>query len=212
MATFSVTHAQRLDNVAVLTTLTGADLVVGTTITVSGTGNGFDGTFTVVAVPEFLLVNVTTSGDFIYDSDVIIPNQVLVLDVGDNVDRYAVSPYGTLTYSGQTGVTWITSADVQEFLGISSATANDTAYLATVVAASNAFCYRRRQAAGYSDSKASAPDGSIKLGAVLYAAGLYRERGSIDSFQVYDTMTTGAPIATMGRVLQLLGVNRSQVA
>jgi|Laugrefabdmm15sn_1035127.scaffolds.fasta_scaffold14099_3 hypothetical protein len=212
MATSSITHAQRLDGVAVLTTLTGAEVVVGQSVTVAGVGNGFDGTFTVVAVPEFLLINVTTSGDFVYDSDVIIPNQILVLDAGNEYDRYPVDPYGTLTYTGQTGVTWITSADVQEFLGIASATANDTAYLATCVSAANAWCYRRRQAAGYNDLKASAPDGSIKLGTVLYAAGLYRERGSVDSYQTFDTMTTGAPIASIGRVLQLLGVNRSQVA
>ena len=152
MATFSVTHAQRLDGVAVLTTLTASDVLVGSSVTVAGVGDGFDGTFTVAAVPEFLLINVTNSGDYIYDADVIIPNQILVLDAGDNLNRYAVEPWGTLTWAGQTGVTWITSADVEEFLGIETATANDTAFLTYCVNASNAFCYRKRVEAGYVDS------------------------------------------------------------
>jgi hypothetical protein len=44
------------------------------------------------------------------------------------------------------------------------------------------------------------------------AASLYRERGSIDSFQSFQDMTTSAPVASMGRINQLLGIKRSQVA
>jgi hypothetical protein len=44
------------------------------------------------------------------------------------------------------------------------------------------------------------------------AASLYRERGSIDSFQSFQDMTVSAPVASMGRINQLLGIKRSQVA
>jgi hypothetical protein len=58
----------------------------------------------------------------------------------------------------------------------------------------------------------SVPDAAVKAGAVLMAASLYRERGSIDSFQSFQDMTSSAPVASMGRINQLLGIKRSQVA
>jgi hypothetical protein len=58
----------------------------------------------------------------------------------------------------------------------------------------------------------SVPDAAVKAGVVLMAASLYRERGSIDSFQSFQDMTVSAPVASMGRINQLLGIKRSQVA
>jgi hypothetical protein len=47
----------------------------------------------------------------------------------------------------------------------------------------------------------------------MYAATLYRERGSVDSFASFDSMAVGAsPSATLGRIMQLLGCGRAQVA
>lgn len=131
-------------------------------------------------------------------------------DAGDDVERGPVQPTGTLTWS--ISCTWTTSALVIEFLGISGATANDTAYIATCVSASNQWCFRRRQQAGYYDNPATAPDASVQLGATLYASSLYRERGSVDSFQSFESMSVGVPTLTNGRIMQLLGVRRSQVA
>ena len=46
----------------------------------------------------------------------------------------------------------------------------------------------------------------------MYAASLYRQRGSIDSFQSFDAMGGAQPIASFGQIMQLLGTGRAQVA
>ena len=210
MATYSITHRMRLSNVAVIQTLTATDVTVGQSVTVAGVGNGLDGTFTVVAVPTALLIDITDEGDPVYDWDVLIPNQLAYLDTGDDVSRDDLTTFGTLTWTPT--CTWTSSANVVEFLGISGATANDTAFITTCTNAANAWAYRKRQEAGYRDSLTTSPSADVTLGTTLYAASLYRERGSIDSFQSFDSMQTTNPAMSMGRIHQLLGVNRSQVA
>lgn len=210
MATFSITHHQRIDGVAIVQTLTETDIAVGQSVTLSGLGHGLNGTHVVIAVPQYLYIGLTYQGDLEFNYDVIIPNQLAFISSGNALERSAVDPFGTLTWS--ISCTWTTSAKVTEFLGISAATANDTAFIATCVGASNAWSFRKRVEAGYADSPTTSPSDDVTLGATLYAAALYREKGSIDSFQTYESMTSGAPIANMGRIHQLLGVNRSQVA
>jgi hypothetical protein len=208
MAVFTVTHAQRVDDYAVIQTLEATDITIGQTIVVAGVGNSFDATYIVQAIPTFLFVGVSVEGDFIFDYEVTITNQLLVKSNFDNYSRAAAT--GTVTWT-QT-CSWTTVANTQEFLGISSATANDTAYLTTCVAAANAWCFRRRVQAGYHDSLTTVPDGSVLLGTTLYAAGLYRERGTTgDSYASFGDMS-GPPLMTLGRVNQLLGVKRSQCA
>ena len=208
MAVFTVTHAQRVDDYAVIQTLEATDITIGQTIVVAGVGNNFDATYIVQAVPTFLYVGIGVQGDFIFDYEVTITNQLLVKSNFDNYQR--ASATGTVTWT-QT-CSWTTVANVQEFLGIASATANDTAFLTTCVAAANAWCFRRRVQAGYHDSLTTVPDGSVLLGTTLYAAGLYRERGTTgDSYASFGDMS-GPPLMTLGRVNQLLGVKRSQVA
>jgi hypothetical protein len=110
-------------------------------------------------------------------------------------------------------VSWIVAADVTSWLGIDVATANDTAFVTVCVNASNAWCYRKRREAGYIDSMTTVPSADVKLGATMYAATLYRERGSVDSFASFDSMgIPAAPSATLGRIMQLLGCGRAQVA
>ena len=210
MATFSITHRMRLDDVVVIQTLTETDIAVGQSVTVSGLGNGMDGTFVVVAVPQFLYTGLSYQGDMTYNTDVIIPNQLAYIDAGDAVDRDSADPFGTLTWT--ISCTWTTSANVTEFLGIAAATANDTAYIATCVAAANAWAFRKRVEAGYTDAAGTSPSSDVTLGVTLYAAALYRERGSIDSFQTFEAMTPATTGFNMGRIHQLLGINRSQVA
>lgn len=210
MATFSITHRMRLDDVVVIQTLTETDIAVGQSVTVSGLGNGMDGTFVVVAVPQFLYTGLSYQGDMTYNTDVVIPNQLAYIDSGDVVERDSADPFGTLTWS--ISCTWTTSGNVTEFLGIASATANDTAYIATCVAAANAWAFRKRVEAGYTDAPGTSPSSDVTLGTTLYAAALYRERGSIDSFQTFEAMTPATTGFNMGRIHQLLGINRSQVA
>jgi len=208
MAVFTVTHAQRVDDYAVIQTLEATDITIGQTIVVAGLGNSFDATYIVQAVPTFLFVGIGVQGDFLFDYEVTITNQLLVKSNFDNYPRSAAT--GTVTWTQS--CSWTTVANVQEFLGISSATANDTAFLTTCVAAANAWCFRRRVQAGYHDSLTTVPDGSVLLGTTLYASGLYRERGTTgDSYASFQDMS-GPPLMTLGRVNQLLGVKRSQCA
>ena len=208
MAVFTVTHAQRVDDYAVIQTLEATDITIGQTIVVAGVGNNFDATYIVQAVPTFLFVGIGVQGDFIFDYEVTITNQLLVKSNFDNYQR--TSATGTVTWTQS--CSWTTVAAVQEFLGISSATANDTAFLTTCVSAANAWCFRRRVSAGYHDNLTSPPDGAVLLGTTLYAAGCYRERGTTgDSYASFGDMS-GPPLMTLGRVNQLLGVKRSQCA
>jgi hypothetical protein len=210
MATFTVTHRMRIDDVVVVQTLDNTPIAVGDSITVAGIGNGMDGTFTVLDVPPYLFTGVDDEGDFTFDYDIIIPNQLLYADAGDEVARDTADPFGTITWT-QT-CTWITSSNVTEWLGIATATANDTAFITTCVSAANAWAYRRRQAAGYTDSLTTSPSGAVTLGTTMYAASLYRQRGAVDSFASFDGM--GTPVATLshGEIMRLLGINRAQVA
>jgi hypothetical protein len=210
MPTYTVTHHQRLDNVAVVQTLESTDIAIGQQITLSGLGHGLNGTHTVFAVPTYLFIGVDDEGDYLYNYDVIIPNQLLFQDAGDDLDRSAADPVGSLVWTQS--CSWITVSDLTEFLGISGATANDTAFMTSSVNASNAWSFRRRVQAGYHDSLTTVPDAAVKAGVVLMAASLYRERGSIDSFSSFQDMSISAPVASMGRINQLLGIKRSQVA
>jgi hypothetical protein len=210
MPTYTVTHHQRLDNVAVVQTLESTDIAIGQQITLSGLGHTLNGTHTVFAVPTYLFIGVDDEGDYLYNYDVIIPNQLVFQDAGDDLDRSAADPVGSLVWT-QT-CSWITVSDLTEFLGISGATANDTAFMTSSVNASNAWSFKRRVQAGYHDSLTTVPDAAVKAGVVLMAASLYRERGSIDSFASFQDMSISAPVASMGRINQLLGIKRSQVA
>jgi hypothetical protein len=210
MATFTVTHQMVLDNVAVVQTLENTDIAIGQTITLSGCAAQLNGAHIVFAVPNYLFLGTDEQGDYLFDPDVIIPNQLLFQDVGDDLAREAVDPVGSLVWT-QT-CTWITVSDLTEFLGISGATANDTAFMTSSVNASNSWSFKRRVQAGYHDSLTTVPDAAVKAGVVLMAASLYRERGSVDSFNSFQDMSISAPVASMGRINQLLGIKRSQVA
>ena len=209
MATFTVTSVQRLDNYAVVQTLQSTEIGIGQSITIAGlTNSTLNGTATVLAVPTGRFIGVDEEGDLLFDANEIILNQLLFADTGDDIERQADS--GTLTWT-QT-CTWIIAADVLAWLGISVATANDTTFVGACTDAANAFAFRRRKEAGYFDSLTTVPSADVKLGTIMYAGALYRERGSVDSFASFADMTITAPTGSMGQINRLLGVNRSQVA
>lgn len=189
MATYTINTASITDKVASLTLADATGLVTGEHVIVYNVGQHFDG-----------------------------HHQLITVDLGTDIVTYSTGGQDVVSFSPTgailtTEVTWADSDDVNEFLGISTATANDTAFLATCTNAANTFCYRRRREAGYSDNPTVVPDPASKLAVVIYGASLYRERGSVDGFQSFSDMTVAAtPNFTMGRVLQLLGVGRPQVA
>lgn len=208
MAVFTVTHAMRLDDYAVVQTLEATEIGIGQSITIAGS-TGFNGTFTVLAVPVYEYRGVDDEGDWLYDYDVTITNQLLFASAGADVARD--SNTGTVTWTET--CSWIVAADVLSWLGISVATANDTTFVGVCTDAANAWAYKARKMAGYqAESLSTAPSSAVKLGTIMYAGALYRERGSVDSFASFGELGAPAPIGSMGQIMRLLGIRRSQVA
>ena len=210
MASATITHVRRIDNYAAVQTLTDLEVQPGDTVTVSGVAlTGFNATAVIISTEPYYLDGVDDEGYLIFDYDLPRLNQVIYANSGADVAYEAEA--GTLTYT-QT-VTWIVAADVLAWLGIDVATANDTAFVTTCVNASNSWCYRKRREAGYIDTMGTAPSADVKLGAVMYAATLYRERGtSGDMFGAFDAMGPTPQPVTLHRIMQLLGCGRAQVA
>lgn len=213
MATYEIIFNQRIDNYAVVQTLTDNDVVVGESITVSGLGSGLNGTFTVYAQPQYLFMGTDSDGNLIFDASFPIPNQVMFYDADTDLDRVAVQPPGTLTYT-QT-CTWVTSSQVMAYLGITIDNPSDDYTLLTqATLAANAFCWRRRQESGYTgDALGTSPGGDCTLGVLMYAAALWRSRGSVqDTFATFDGMGSASVSAMTPMIKQLLGISRPQVA
>ena len=107
-------------------------------------------------------------------------------------------------------VTWIDADDAQEFLGTVD-DPDELTFLGTCVAAANDWAFRRREAAGYRDNPTAVPNGSVKMGVILYAGALFREKGSVDSFQSFEAMPTPSPTGSMGQIMRLLGIGRARI-
>jgi hypothetical protein len=209
MTTFKIIQSSRVDGYGVVQTLEHlSSIPLGSPINIVGSNRGLDGNQQIVwSLVDYELVRVEENGTLVFDYDVPREHQIIFPNAGDDF-AYGVDD-GEVRWEPE--ATWITSADVEEWLGISAATANDTAFIATCVSAANVYCYRTRANAGYHDDEDAAPDGSIKLGTIMYAATLYRERGSVDSFASFDQMGGAVPFGTMARIKQLLGVGRPQI-
>jgi len=212
MTIFQVTTQQQQDDYSVITTLVNNEISVGESIIVGSMATAaFNGTFTVYALPQYLYIGVDgVTGIPYFDTQQPIPNQVMYYNVqAVDINRVEVQA-GTITYT-QT-CTWITAGNIEDWLGIGTATAADTTFLTQCASAANMFCYRRRQEAGYFDSLTTSPSGDVTLGTIMYGGALYRQRGSIDSFASFDGMSQGTPVALSGMVKQLLGIDRPAVA
>lgn len=209
MAVYQVTFHQRLDDYAVVQTLTEPDIAVGQSITLAGLGHQLNGTHVVYDLPAYLFIGVDSEGDLIFDVNQPIPNQVLFYDAGDDLGRSAAIPTGTLTYT-QT-CTWVTGPQIATYLGITTA-GDETAFLVQCASAANSFCYRRRQESGYTDELTSSPGGDVTLGTLMYGSALYRQRGSVDQFASFTDMASAPTVGLSGIVKQLLGISRPQVA
>jgi hypothetical protein len=211
MATYTVTFKQLLDNYAVLQTLTDTEIEVGQSITVTSVGAPFNGTFVVYAMPKYEYIGIDTEGDLLFDSNVSIPNQVLFPCTGADVGRIAST--GTITFTQD--CTWISVSQLVTYLGVEITNPSDDFTLATQARnAANDFCYRRRQESGYlSDSLTTSPGHDVTLGTLMYAAALWRARGSVqDTFATFDGMGTASVSAMTPVIKQLLGIHRPQVA
>lgn len=168
----------------------------------------FNGTYTVYALPEYLYIGTDAEGDLVYDYNVAIENQVLYARSGTDSTRTAAT--GTVTYT-QT-CTWVTAANIEDWLGIGTATAADTTFLTQCASACNAFAHRRRQEAGYIDSLTTSPSGDVTLGTIMLGGAYYRNRGSIDQFASFGDGGAVNVTGLSGMIKQLLGIDRPQVA
>jgi hypothetical protein len=209
MASFDLAFNTRKDGVVVLQTLLESGIQVGDTVTIAGNAVIANGNYKVLSTEAAEFTGVDQYGDFEFDYNVIIQNQFLVSNAGADVTRSVAA--GTVTFTPS--VTWIVNADVVAWLGIDSATSNDTAFITTCVAAANYWCWNKRRESNYADSLTTVPDASVKLGTIMYAATLYRERGtSGDSYASYDGFGNQPQPVTLARIMQLLGASRASVA
>jgi len=208
MAVYTVTFKQLIDGYAVLQTLTPNEIEVGRSITVATVGAPFNGTFTVYALPQYEYVGLDGEGNLLYNVDIAVPNQVLFAVAGSDVDRTAAT--GTITFT--VTCTWVTAAQIEDWLGIGTASALDTAFLTTCASAANQFAFRRRYEAGYFDSATTSPSGDVTLGTIMLGGAYYRARGSIDTFASFNEMGTAPTVGMSPMIKQLLGIDRPQVA
>jgi len=208
MATYDLAFHTRLDGVAVLQTFVETGIQVGDSVVIAGASHGFSTTAKVISTEDAEFVGISDQGDLLFDSNVIRLFQFCYYNAGDDYARSVAT--GTVTFTPS--VSWITSADVTSWLGIDVATANDTAFITVCVNAANTYIYRKRREAGYTDSQSTVPGSDVKLGCIMYAATLYRERGSADSFASFDSMSSIPIPSTMGRIMALIGCGRPQVA
>ena len=210
MATYKTQTKQLLNNYACISTLEANEIALGESVTVSGLAAPFAGTFTVLALPQYLFTGIdSTTGVLLFDENVPVPNQVLYACTGTSVE-FVVDFSGTVTYT-QT-CTWITAAQILTWLGIATATADDTTFVTQCASAANNFIYRRRQECGYHDSLTTSPGGDVTLGTIMYGGALYRQRGGISDFASFDGMSAGSTNGLSPLVKQLIGVDRPQVA
>jgi hypothetical protein len=209
MAVYSVSQKYIVDNYAVVVLLTNADpLEVGQSFTLAGVDATFNGSYTVHALPPFRFLGVDEYGFFLYDPEQPIQHQVLFAKTADNV---IISPAtGTLTTTPT--CTWITAdSQIEDWLGIGTATSADQTFITQCRLASNEFCFRRRQEANYRDSLTTVPNASVLLGAVAYAGFLYRQRGAVTDFAGFDGLAAGGSMGLSPMIKQLLGIDRPAV-
>jgi hypothetical protein len=108
MATYKTASKQLLDDYACISTLEGTQISVGDTVTVGSLGAPFDGAQTVLACPQYLYAGVDgETGEFIYNTDVLVPNQILYAATGDDVEFVAIYT-GTVAFTPT--CTWVTTA------------------------------------------------------------------------------------------------------
>jgi len=212
MTTFNTASKQLLDNYACISTLEPTDITVGQSVTVGSIGSPFNGTFTVLALPQYAYTGIDgVTGEFLFNPEVPRPNQIMYAATGDDVEYVAIYS-GTVTYTQS--CTWISVADLVTYLGVTITNPSDDYTLATQARnAANEFCYRRRQESGYFDSLTTSPGNDATLGTLMYAAALWRSRGSIETaYAAFDTMGTPTQQSFTPIVKQLLGVPRPAVA
>jgi hypothetical protein len=164
----------------------------------------------VLACPQYEFVGAETDGELMFNEILPRPNQLLFVDVGDDF-VFQFEPLGTVTWTPT--CTWITNTQIANYLDIPLTSTNAAALLVQCAAAANAFAFRRRNEAGYlQDSLTTSPGGDVTLGTIMIGAAYFRQQGSYTALASFDGMGTPPANGITPMVLQLLGINRPQVA
>lgn len=210
MTVFTILGHQRLDDFAVVQTLTSTPIEVGQSITIAGCGHGLNGTYVVLLCPQQEYIGTDgQTGQWLFGLETRA-NQLLFASAGADLD-YEQDIHGTVTWSPT--CTWITATQIEDYLGIPLTSADDAAFLTQCAAAANAFAYRRRAEAGYlQDSLTTSPGGDVTLGTIMIGAAYFRQRGSYNTIASFDGMGTPPATGVTPMIMQLLGINRPQVA
>ena len=210
MSTYTTASRQLISNYACISTLEPSEIALGENIAVTDLAAPFTGTFKVLDLPQYEFVGVDSdTGELLFNPEVARPNQIIYACTGSNVS-YVVDYAGTVTYTQV--CTWVSATDVEDWLGIGTATAADATFLTLCAAAASAFCFLRRQEAGYHDSLTVLPSTAVGLGTRAYGGFLYRQRGSATDFASFDGMVSSGSNGLSPMIKRLLGVNRAQVA
>ncbi len=212
MTTYNTYSKQLISNYACIATLEPTEIGVGQTITVAGLGAPFNGAVTVLDLPQYEYIGIDSdTGELQFNHNVPRANQIIYTCVGANVD-YVINVLGTVVYTPT--CTWITAANLVTYLGVSiTDPSDDFTLVSQAVSGANQFCSRRRAEAGYFDSLSASPSGDVTLGTIMYAAALWRSRGSLENvFASFDGMGTAPQQSLTPIVKQLLGIDRPQVA
>jgi hypothetical protein len=207
MAVYQITNKFLLDNFAIVTTLLDADLTVGGSIVVAGVDSTFNGTYSIYALPEYEFIGVNNQGELLFNGSNPMSNQIMYAKTAANVQMVAAT--GTLTYTPV--CTWVTGTDIADWLGITYA--SDSTFLDLCAAATNQFCWRRRQESNYvGDSLSIVPSQDVKMGTIMMGGAIYRQRGSIDSFASFSEMGTAPVVGLSPIIKQMLGLGAHAVA
>lgn len=209
----SVWRYYRYDNYAVIQTLESVPVNVGDKVNVTSVEATFNGNNKlIVACPQYRFIGIDNdTGDWNFDYNDPIPNQLMYQSTGADVSITALTTYGLVNYDPS--ISWITAAQIEDYLGLTLTGVDDAAFLVQCASAANFFAYNRRQEAGYlTDVVDEVPNGAVSLGTIMVGAAYFRQRGSFNSIASFDGMGIAPATGITPMVMQLLGINRPQVA
>jgi hypothetical protein len=107
---------------------------------------------------------------------------------------------------------WIDVDDLENYLGYSFPAGTEEAWAELQVNAANKWAFRTRRGSGYQDHPNTVPGNDVKVGTVLYASTLVKQRGAVDGFASFDNQGFGvAPGQSYAEILRLLGCKKPQV-
>lgn len=203
----------RYDNYAVIQTLESVPVNVGDKVNVTSVEATFNGNNKlIVACPQYEFIGVDSeTGEWNFNFLNPIPNQLMYQSTGADKAISALTTYGLVNY--EPTVSWITAAQIEDYLGLTLTGVDDAAFLVQCATAANDFAYRRRAEAGYlTDVPDEVPNGAVSLGTIMVGAAYFRQRGSFNTIASFDGMGVAPATGITPMVMQLLGINRPQVA